>query len=78
MKPKEVRDMSDEQIQQEMKALERKVFELRTQAETEELHQPSQLSNAKHDIARLRTVLRQRELAAEAKAAAAGKETSKS
>jgi large subunit ribosomal protein L29 len=78
MKPKEVRDMSDEQIQQELKALERKVFDLRTQAETEELHQPSQLSNARHNIARLRTVLRQRELAAQAKTAPAGKEAATS
>jgi large subunit ribosomal protein L29 len=78
MKPKEVRDMSEEQIQQELGALERKVFELRTQAETEELHQPSQLSNARRDIARLRTVLRQRELAAQAKPAPAAKEAAKS
>ena len=78
MKPKEVRDMSEEQIQQELKALERKVFDLRTQAETEELHVPSLLSLAKRDIARLRTVLRQRELATQAKTAPAGKEAAKS
>lgn len=66
--------MSGEQILQEMAALERKVFDLRTQAETEELHVPSELSKARRDIARLRTILRERELAAGAKTPAAGKE----
>lgn len=46
MKPKEIRDMSDDQIQQELQALERRVFDLRTQAETEELQVPSELRNA--------------------------------
>ena len=64
MKPKEVREMSGEQIRQEMAALERKVFDLRTQAETEELSVPSELRKARRNIARMRTILRQRELAA--------------
>jgi len=56
--------MSDEQILRELEGLERRVFDLRTQAETEELHVPSELRKAKRDIARMRTILRQRELAA--------------
>jgi large subunit ribosomal protein L29 len=63
MKPKEIRDMSNEQIEHELAALERKVFDLHTQAETEELHIPSELSKSKKDIARMRTILRQREVA---------------
>jgi len=62
MKAQEIRDMSDEQIHQELAALERRVFDLRTQAATEELHVPSELRNARRDIARMRTILRQREL----------------
>lgn len=62
MKPQELREMSREQIDQELQALERKVFDLRTQSETEELHIPSELSKARRDIARMRTVLREREL----------------
>jgi large subunit ribosomal protein L29 len=65
MKPDEIRDMSDEQIHQELEALERRVFDLRTQAATEELGVPSELRAARRDIARMRTILRQRELAAE-------------
>ncbi len=64
MKAKEIRDMSDDQIRQELEALERKVFDLRTQAETEELQVPSELQHARRNIARMRTVLRQREFAA--------------
>ena len=55
--------MSDEQIHQELAALQRRVFDLRTQAATEELGVPSQLRSARRDIARMRTILRQRELA---------------
>jgi len=74
MKPKDIRDMSDEQIGQELAALERRTFDLRTQAETEELHIPSELSKARKDIARMRTILRQREIEKTA-AAGAAKET---
>jgi large subunit ribosomal protein L29 len=63
MKAKEIREMSRDQIRQELEALERKAFDLRTQAETEELQIPSELRKARRDIARLNTVLRERELA---------------
>ncbi len=66
MKAQEIREMSGEQILQEMGALERKVFDLRTQAATEELTVSSELGKARRDIARMRTILRQRELAANA------------
>jgi len=71
MKAKAVREMSDEQIRQEFGALERKVFDLRTQAETEELHVPSELGKARRDIARMRTILRERQLERPAGEAAA-------
>jgi len=63
MKVQEIRDMSDDQIRTELAALERRVFDLRTQAATEELGVPSELRKARRDIARMHTVLRQRELA---------------
>ena len=77
MKPQEIREMSPEQILQEIQALERKVFDLRTQAETEELHVPSELRNARRNIARMRTILRERQRAAGSAVGAAGKEPSK-
>jgi len=63
MKAKEIRELSDDQIRAELNALERKVFALRTQAETEKLKAPSEMTNARKDIARLKTVLCQREQA---------------
>jgi large subunit ribosomal protein L29 len=66
MKAQEIREMSEEQILQEQEALERKVFDLRTQAATEELSVPSELRKARRNIARMRTILRERELAAKA------------
>jgi large subunit ribosomal protein L29 len=63
MNVQEIREMSREQILQELEALERKVFDLRTQAETEELQMSSELSKARRSIARMRTILRERELA---------------
>jgi len=69
MKAQEIRDMSDEQIHTELEALERRVFDLRTQAETEELGVPSELRTARRDIARMRTILRERELSRQADAA---------
>ena len=74
MKAKEIREMSDEQIHQELSALERRVFDLRTQAETEELQVPSELGKARRDIARMRTVLRGRELSRRAEHPAAVEE----
>jgi large subunit ribosomal protein L29 len=75
MKAQEIREMSQEQIVQELEALERKVFELRTQAETEELQVPSELRKARRNIARMRTILRERQRAAGAQSAPAAKET---
>ena len=74
MQPAEIREMSRDQILQELKALERKVFDLRTQAETEELTSSSELRKSRRTIARLKTILRQRELAGGAEAGAAGTE----
>ncbi|MBM4017723.1 MAG: 50S ribosomal protein L29 [Planctomycetes bacterium] len=73
MKVQEIREMSREQILQELQALQRRVFDLRTQAETEELKIPSELGKARRDIARMQTVLRERQWA-EASAPQAGKE----
>ena len=70
MKALEIREMSREQILQELEALERRVFDLRTQAETEELHVPSELRKARRSIARMRTILKQREMAGGAAAGA--------
>jgi large subunit ribosomal protein L29 len=63
---KEIRDKQDDQLQAELLEKTRHLFDLRSQAVTEKLEDPSQLGKARRDIARIRTVLRQRALAARA------------
>jgi len=56
----EVRDMKTEELHAELDRLRRHVFDLRSQAVTEKLHNPHLLTQAKREIARLFTVLTER------------------
>ena len=62
MKAREVRELSDEELQAELDRLQRHLFDVRTQAVTEKLEDPTMLSKAKRDVARILTVRRQREM----------------
>ncbi|MBN2376114.1 MAG: 50S ribosomal protein L29 [Sedimentisphaerales bacterium] len=62
MKAAEIKEMNPDELQGELETLQRRLFDIRTQAVTEKLEDPSQLLKAKKDIARLKTVLREREL----------------
>ena len=62
MKAREVRELSDEELQAELERLQRHLFDLRAQAVTEKLEDPSMLSKTKRDVALILTVRRQREL----------------
>jgi len=68
MKPAELRGMPEEQLQLTLKETTQNLFHLRVQSATERLETPSQIRKARRDIARIKTVVRERELAA-AKAA---------
>ena len=61
-KADEFREMSDEQIQLTLKEMQENLFRLRFQAETERLDAPSELRKSRRDVARLKTVVREREL----------------
>jgi len=63
MKIKDIRDLSDDELQIELDRLHRHLFDLRSQSVTEKLEDPTQLSKARRDVARILTVKRQRELA---------------
>jgi len=62
MKVKDLRDMSDEQLGHTLTETEKTLFRLRMQAQTERLDAPSQLKHHRRLIARIKTVLREREL----------------
>ena len=70
MKPSEYRGMSDEQLQLTLKEELKNLFHLRFQSATERLETPSELKKAKREVARIKTIQRQRQLAAAQRQAA--------
>ena len=71
MKISEIREMSDEQLSETLKDSCESLFRLRIQSQTERLDAPSELRRHKRQIARLKTIQRQREIAAAKKNEAA-------
>ena len=67
MKIEDIRQLSDEEMRSELERLRRHLFDVRAQKVTEKLEDPSILRKTKQDIARILTVMRQREIQAEAK-----------
>ena len=63
MKASEIREMNPDELVDELGNLQRKLFDIRTQAVTEKLEDPTQLTKARRDVARLKTIIRERELA---------------
>jgi large subunit ribosomal protein L29 len=70
MKVPEIRDLPSEEIETKLQETRRELFNLRFRRETENLEKPDQLRKAKRMIARLLTILRERELEAQEKQAA--------
>ena len=64
MKPAQFREMSDEHMQLSLNETIKHLFQLRFQSATERLETPSEIRKAKQDVARLKTIQRERELAA--------------
>ncbi len=64
MKAKEVRELSAEQLNAKLLELKKDLFNLRLQHATNQLDNPIKMAEVKRDIARVKTVLRERELAA--------------
>ena len=61
-KLKEVREKNSEQLGHELADRQKHLFDLRSQAVTEKLEDPSQLRKTKKEIARIKTIIRLREL----------------
>jgi large subunit ribosomal protein L29 len=61
-KTKDLRGMSDEQLGLTLKDTEKHLFQLRFQSATDRLETPSEIRKARRDIARIKTVQREREL----------------
>ena len=66
MKASEVRAMSVAQLNEKLDALKKDLFFLRMQHATNQLDNPLKIQTVKKDIARVKTILRERELRTEA------------
>ncbi len=64
MTAEEIRGMSDAEIRTRIAELEEERFRLRFRSATETLEDPLRLRSLRKDIARLHTVLREKQLAA--------------
>jgi large subunit ribosomal protein L29 len=62
MKSAEYRGMSDEQLELALKDVLKNLFHLRFQSATDRLETPSEITKAKREAARIRTILRERQL----------------
>ena len=59
----EYRGSTDEQLTLTLRELEKNLFHLRFQSATERLETPSEIRKAKKEIARIKTIQRERQLA---------------
>jgi large subunit ribosomal protein L29 len=62
MKITEVREMRPDELNTKLDEFYKHMFELRTQSVTEKLENARAIRNCRHDIARLKTVIRERQL----------------
>jgi large subunit ribosomal protein L29 len=62
MKPSEIREKSIAELNEELIDLKEELFKLRFQHATNQLENPLKLQSVKRDIARVKTILREREL----------------
>jgi large subunit ribosomal protein L29 len=62
MKASELRDKTQEELQKELGELKSELFKLRFQLVTNQLENPMKLKDVKRSIARVKTVMREREI----------------
>ncbi|MBW3541605.1 MAG: 50S ribosomal protein L29 [Planctomycetes bacterium] len=67
-KATELREMSDDQLGHNLREARQELFRLRFQAATEKLDAPSNLKKLRHEVARILTIQRERELKQQATA----------
>ncbi len=65
MKAKEIHDMTNDELNAKLGSLKEELFNLRFRHATGQLENPNVLKTVKKDIARVKTVIRERELKAQ-------------
>lgn len=66
MKANELRDKSTAELEAQLTSLKKDLFFLRMQHATNQLDNPVKIQSVKKDIARVKTIIRERELRTEA------------
>jgi len=61
MKSKEVRELNIEQLKQQLISKEEELFNLKIQLTTKQLENPMKIREARRHVARLKTILREKE-----------------
>jgi large subunit ribosomal protein L29 len=74
-KAAELRDLTDGQLLERVESAKEELFNLRFQLATGQLDNPSMIKKVRHEIARIATVMREREREMELDAALASAET---
>ena len=64
MKASEIRSMTPEQLNEKLVGLKKDLFYLRMQHATNQLDNPLKIRETKHDIARVKTIIREQQTAA--------------
>ena len=63
MKAKELKNLSVEELNKKLEGLKKDLFMLRMQHATNQLDNPMQIANVKKDIARVKTIIREKTIA---------------
>jgi large subunit ribosomal protein L29 len=69
MKSSELRQMSDEQLEMTLRETTKNLFHLRFQSATDRLETPSEIQKAQREVARIKTIQRERKLGIRGQAA---------
>jgi large subunit ribosomal protein L29 len=61
MKSKEIRELNVDQLKQQLISKEEELFNLKIQLSTKQLENPMKIRDARRHVARLKTILREKE-----------------
>jgi len=62
MKAEDIRGLSEYELEQQLRDLRQELFNLRFQRAARQLSNPSRIGQVKRDVARIMTILREREI----------------
>lgn len=65
MEPDEIRQLTDGEIEEQIRERKEELFRLNFRAAYQELENPALIEQLRRDVARLKTIMRERELATE-------------